>query len=73
MSSYHCPVCHKVSKTSFDLVRHMMGRGDNEHRGWISNKGFNYASLLADQASSFGSPEYKRLAEVVEKETKKED
>jgi hypothetical protein len=51
----------------------MMGRGDTEHRNWISEKGFNYSSLLADQASSFGSPEYKRLAEVVEKETKRDD
>lgn len=65
---YHCPVCNKVSRTSIDLVRHMMGRGDNVHRDWISSKGFNYAEMLASQFQSFGSGEYQRLAEVLEDE-----
>ena len=47
--SYHCPVCNKVSPTSMDLVRHMMGRGDNVHREWINTKGFNYSGMLAAQ------------------------
>ena len=67
--SYHCPVCNKVSSTSMDLVRHMMGRGDKVHTGWINTKGFNYSALLAAQVQSFGGDEYKRLAKVVEKET----
>jgi hypothetical protein len=49
-----------------DLVRHMMGRGDNVHRDWINSKGFNYAKMLASQFQSFGSEEYKRLAQVIE-------
>jgi hypothetical protein len=65
---YRCPVCNKVSRTSVDLVRHMMGRGDAVHRDWINGKGFNYASLLASQVQSFGGEEYKRLAQVLEKE-----
>ena len=66
--SYHCPVCNKVSRTSADLVRHMMGRGDNVHRDWINTKGFKYPEMLAAQFQSFGSEEYKRLAQVLEKE-----
>jgi hypothetical protein len=46
----------------------MMGRGDNVHRDWISSKEFNYAEMLASQFQSFGSEEYKRLAEVLENE-----
>jgi hypothetical protein len=65
---YHCPVCNKVSRTSADLVRHMMGRGDNVHRDWIQAKGFNYADMLASQFQSFGSEEYKRLAQALENE-----
>ncbi len=66
--AYHCPVCNKVSSTSMDLVRHMMGRGDNIHRDWINAKGFHYAEMLASQFQSFGSEEYKRLAQVLENE-----
>lgn len=65
---YHCPVCNKVSRTSIDLVRHMMGRGDSVHRDWISGKGFNYGNLLAAQFEAFGSTEYKKVADVLEKE-----
>ena len=68
--AYHCPVCNKVSRTSVDLVRHMMGRGDNVHRDWINAKGFNYAEMLASQFQSFGGEDYKRLAQVLEKEPK---
>jgi len=46
----------------------MMGRGDNVHRDWINTKGFKYAEMLASQFQSFGSEEYKRLAQVLEKE-----
>ncbi|MGB9628181.1 MAG: C2H2-type zinc finger protein [Thermodesulfobacteriota bacterium] len=66
--TYRCPICNKVSKTSMDLVRHMMGRGDSVHRDWINAKGFNYAEMLASQFQSFGSEEYKRLALVLENE-----
>jgi hypothetical protein len=48
----------------------MMGRGDNVHRDWINAKGFNYAEMLASQFQSFGGEEYKRLAQVLEKEPK---
>ena len=65
---YHCPVCNKVSRTSADLARHMMGRGDNIHRDWIHAKGFNYAEILTSQFQSFGSEEYKRLAQALENE-----
>ena len=67
---YHCPVCNKVSGTSADLVRHMMGRGDNVHRDWINAKGFNYAEMLASQFQSFGGEEYKRLAQVLQNESR---
>jgi hypothetical protein len=53
-----------------DLVRHMMGRGDNVHKDWINAKGFKYADMLALQFQSFGSDEYKRLAQVLENEPK---
>ena len=69
---YQCPVCNKVAPTSRDLVRHMMGRGDAVHREWLGSRGFNYAEMLATQFQSFGSTEYKRLAEVVESEAKVE-
>ena len=68
--NYHCPVCNKVTNTSMSLVRHMMGRGDKVHTDWINTKGFKYSELLAAQLQSFGSNEYKRLAEVLEAETK---
>ena len=68
--SYHCPVCYKVSRTAMDLVRHMMGRGDKVHTDWISTMGFNYSELLAAQVQSFGGEEYKRLAEILERETR---
>ena len=71
--SYKCPVCNKISPTSIDLVRHMMGRGDNAHREWINTKGFNYSGMLAAQFRSFGNEQYKRLAEALENETKVED
>lgn len=67
---FHCPVCNKVSTTALDLVRHMMGRGDNAHRNWINAKGFNYAEILAAQFQSFGGEEYKRLAQVLENDPK---
>jgi len=63
---YHCPVCNKVSRTPVDLVRHMMGRGDQAHKDWINGKGFNYAEMLASQFEAFGSEEYKRLVQVLE-------
>jgi len=47
----------------------MMGRGDNVHREWINSKGFNYSEMLASQFQSFGSEEYKRLAEILENES----
>jgi hypothetical protein len=70
--SYRCPVCAKISPTPIDLVRHMMGRGDKDHREWINGKGFDYSKMLTEQALSFGGKEYKRFAEALEKETKVE-
>jgi hypothetical protein len=71
--SYKCPVCIKVSKSSMDLARHMMGRGDKVHRDWIVSKGFKYSELLTLQIKSFGGEGYKALSEVLEKETKTKD
>ena len=71
--SYHCPVCNKVSPKSFDLARHMMGRGDKVHRDWMKSKGLSYSELLTLQLKSFGGEGYKTLADVLEKETKKAD
>ena len=52
--SYHCPVCNKVSSTSMDLAKHMIGRGDKVHRDCINAKGLKYSELLAMQFKSFG-------------------
>ncbi len=71
--SYHCPVCNKVSSSSLDLARHMIGRGDKVHRDWIKSKGFKYSELLTLQFKSFGGEGFKALAEVLEKETKVKD
>jgi hypothetical protein len=68
--SYKCPVCIKVSSSSMDLARHMIGRGDKEHRDWINSKGFKYSELLTMQFRTFGSEGYKALADFLEKETK---
>ena len=68
--SYHCPACNKVSSAAMDLARHMIGRGDKEHRDWINSKGFKYSELLAMQFESFSGDGYKTLAEVLERETK---
>jgi hypothetical protein len=71
--SYKCPVCIKVSSSSMDLARHMIGRGDKEHREWINGKGFKYSELLTMQFRTFGSEGYKTLADLLEKETKTRD
>jgi len=71
--SYQCPVCKKVSPSSLDLARHMLGRGDKVHRDWISSKGFKYSELLTLQIKSFGGEGYKALSKVLEKETKVKD
>ena len=71
--SYNCPVCNKVSGSSLDLARHMIGRGDKVHRDWINSKGFKYSELLTLQLQSFGGEGYKALADVLEKETKVAD
>jgi len=42
-------VCNKVSRTSADLVSHMMGRRDTVHQDWINPTGFNYAEVFASQ------------------------
>ncbi len=70
---YKCPVCIKVSSTSLDLARHMIGRGDKEHRDWINSKGFKYSEFLAMQFRSFGGEGYKALAGLLEKVTKVKD
>jgi hypothetical protein len=71
--SYHCPVCNKVSPSSLDLARHMIGRGDKVHRDWINSKGFKYSELLKLQIQSFGGEGFKALSDVLETETKVED
>ncbi len=68
--SYKCPVCIKVSGTPLDLARHMIGRGDKEHREWLKSKGFKYSELLTMQLSAFGGEGYRTLSETLEKETK---
>ncbi len=68
--SYHCPVCNKVSGTSLDLARHMIGRGDKVHRDWINARGMRYSELLALQLRSFGGEGFKTLTDVLEKEAK---
>jgi hypothetical protein len=68
--SYKCPVCIKISTTSMDLARHMIGRGDKEHRDWINTKGFKYSDLLTMQFRSFGLEGYKPLSDLLEKEAK---
>jgi len=68
--SYKCPVCIKVSSSSMDLARHIIGRGDKEHRDWINSKGFKYSELLTMQFRSFGLEGYKPIAELLEKEAK---
>ena len=71
--SYNCPVCNKVSSSSMDLARHMIGRGDKIHRDWINSKGFKFSELLAMQFRSFGGESYKSLADFLETETEVED
>jgi len=71
--SYHCPVCNKVSSSSYDLARHMIGRGDKVHRDWINSKGFKFSELLTLELKSFGGEGYKKLSAVLEKETKVKD
>ena len=68
--SYHCPVCDKVSGTSLDLARHMIGRGDKVHRDWINSKGFRFSELLAMQFRAFGGEGYKTLADLLEREAR---
>lgn len=67
---YKCPVCIKVSNTSLDLARHMMGRGDKVHRDWINGHGLSYAELLGMQMRSFGGEGFHTLAGLLEKEAK---
>lgn len=71
--SYQCPVCKKVSSSSLDLSRHMIGRGDKVHRDWIYSKGFKYSELLKLQIQSFGGEGFRALSKVLEKETKVKD
>jgi hypothetical protein len=71
--SYHCPVCNKISPSSLDLARHMLGRGDKVHRDWIYSKGFKYSELLKLTIQSFGGEGHKKLADLLEKETKVKD
>lgn len=71
--SYHCLVCKKVSSTSLDLARHVIGRGDKVHRDWLESKGFKYSELLTLQFKGFGGEGYKSLAGLLEKEAKVED
>jgi hypothetical protein len=67
---YKCPACIKVSNTSLDLARHMIGRGDKVHRDWINSKGMKYTELLGMQLRSFGGEGYKALTDVLEKDCK---
>lgn len=49
------------------------GRGDKVHRDWIYSKGLKYSELLLLQIKSFGGEGFKKLASVLEKETKVKD
>jgi hypothetical protein len=70
--SYHCPACNKVSVTSYDLARHMMGRGDKVHRDWINgNTTLKFSELRIMELKSFGGEGYKALSQALEKVTKK--
>jgi hypothetical protein len=71
--SYKCPVCNKVSTSSLDLARHMVGRGDKVHRDWITANGLKYSDLLAMQFKSFGGEGFKALAQILEVKTKQKD
>lgn len=73
MSTYHCPTCNKVSNSSYDLARHMIGRGDKVHRDWINSKGLRFSELLTLELKSFGGEGYKKLSVLLEKETKVKD
>jgi hypothetical protein len=46
----------------------MLGRGDRDHREWITSKGFSYSKMVVEQAMSFGGEEYKRFADALEEE-----
>jgi len=70
MANYHCPVCNKVSTSSLDLARHMVGRGDKIHRDWITANGLKYSELLAMQFRSFGGEGFKALAAILETKAK---
>ena len=71
--NYHCPVCNKVSASSYDLARHMMGRGDKVHRDWINANGLKFSELRILELKSFGGEGYKKLSAVLEKVTKVEN
>ena len=67
---YKCPACIKVSNTSLDLSRHMMGRGDKVHRDWINTHGMSYAELLGMQMRSFGGEGFHKLSSILERNAK---
>ena len=70
---YQCPVCQKIWPKTMDLARHMLGTGDQPHKGWINSKGLSFSNLLLMQTTEPGNKGYAALAELLEKEAQKVD
>jgi len=68
---YQCPVCRKVWPGTMELARHMLGTGDQPHKGWINSKGLSYADLLLMQTTEPGNKGYVTLAGLLEKEAER--
>lgn len=67
------PVCNKVSSTTADLARYIIGQGDEVHRDEIDAKGLKFSELLTMQFRSFGGEGHRALAQALEKDTKVRD
>lgn len=71
--SYQCPVCEKIWTDTMELARHVFGVGDQAHKDWVNSQGVNFIELLLIQTMEPGNKGYKTLAEILEREAKKED